>query len=59
MRFFYNLPRFSEDLDFNTPYMENESFKKILERVEMNLSQDDIELILKAPQYGKKFLLEY
>ncbi len=40
LRFFYNLPRFSEDLDFNTPYMENESFKKILERVEMNLSQE-------------------
>jgi len=38
LRFFYNLPRFSEDLDFNTSSLENNSFKKILERVEMNLS---------------------
>ncbi|MCK4475348.1 MAG: nucleotidyl transferase AbiEii/AbiGii toxin family protein [Methanophagales archaeon] len=38
LRFFYNLPRFSEDLDFDTPSLENNGFKKILERVEMNLS---------------------
>ena len=38
LRFFYNLPRFSEDLDFNTASLEKNSFKKILERVEMNLS---------------------
>jgi len=38
LRFFYNLPRFSEDLDFNTPYLENNSFKGILDRVEKNLS---------------------
>ena len=38
LRFFYNLPRFSEDLDFNTSSLENNSFKKILERIEMNLS---------------------
>lgn len=38
LRFFYNLPRFSEDLDFNTPSIEMNSFNKILERVEMNLS---------------------
>ena len=40
LRFFYNLPRFSEDLDFNTPFMEMNSFNKILERVEKNLSQE-------------------
>lgn len=40
MRLFYNLPRFSDDLDFNTPSLEKNSFnfKRILERVKMNLS---------------------
>jgi predicted nucleotidyltransferase component of viral defense system len=38
LRFFYNLPRFSGDLDFNTPSLEKNSFKKILEGVETNLS---------------------
>lgn len=40
LRFFYNLPRFSEDLDFNTPSLEENGFKKILERVEINLSME-------------------
>jgi len=40
LRFFYNLPRFSEDLDFNTLSLEKNSFKKILERVETNLSPE-------------------
>lgn len=38
LRFFYNLPRFSDDLDFNTPSLENDSFERILERVEQDLS---------------------
>lgn len=38
LRFFYNLPRFSEDLDFNTPFIEENKFKIILEQVERNLS---------------------
>ncbi|OYT42169.1 MAG: hypothetical protein B6U86_00880 [Candidatus Altiarchaeales archaeon ex4484_43] len=38
LRFFYNLPRFSEDLDFNTPSLEEDGFKEILERVEKDLS---------------------
>lgn len=38
LRFFYNLPRFSEDLDFNTPFIEENNFKRILEHVERDLS---------------------
>jgi len=38
LRFFYNLPRFSEDLDFNTPFIEENKFEIILEHVERNLS---------------------
>jgi hypothetical protein len=38
LRFFYNLPRFSDDLDFNTPFMEENSFKSILARIERDLS---------------------
>jgi len=40
LRFFYNMPRFSEDLDFNTPSLENSNFEKIVEQVEKNLSQE-------------------
>ena len=38
LRFFYNLPRFSDDLDFNTPSLSEDSFKELLARVEMDLS---------------------
>ena len=32
LRFFYNLPRFSEDLDFDTPNLNFEEFKEILKK---------------------------
>lgn len=38
LRFCYNLPRFSEDLDFNTPGLEEHGFLDVLERVETDLS---------------------
>ena len=40
LRFFYNLPRFSEDLDFDTPNLEFEEFKKILKAMEEGLLKE-------------------
>lgn len=40
LRFFYNLPRFSEDLDFDTPSLNFEEFKAILEAVEKGLRKE-------------------
>jgi predicted nucleotidyltransferase component of viral defense system len=42
LRFFYNLPRFSEDLDFDTPGLTYEEFKDILEAVEKGLHKEGI-----------------
>ena len=38
LRFCYNLPRFSEDLDFNTSTLEKNCFSDVLERVARDLS---------------------
>ncbi len=38
LRFFYNLPRFSEDLDFNTPGLKKTEFKQIIQEAKKNLS---------------------
>jgi len=37
LRFFYNLPRFSEDLDFDTATLNYEQFKEILDYVKKGL----------------------
>jgi len=56
LRFFYNLPRFSEDLDFNTPSLENDSFEKILERVEKNLSLEGFSPGISYKKRGNLFI---
>lgn len=40
LRFFYNLPRFSEDLDFNVPGLEKENLKDIGRDLEEGLSHE-------------------
>ncbi|MBA7579414.1 hypothetical protein ES708_21285 [subsurface metagenome] len=40
MRYFYKMPRFSEDLDFNTPSLDYQEFENILEGVSKNLSKE-------------------
>lgn len=37
LRFFYNMPRFSEDLDFDTPGLDFQRFKEILKDIERGL----------------------
>jgi len=40
MRYFYKMPRFSEDLDFNTPSLDYQEFENILEGVSKDLSKE-------------------
>lgn len=40
LRFFYNMPRFSEDLDFDTPGLNFEEFKEILQAIEKGLHKE-------------------
>lgn len=40
LRFFYNMPRFSEDLDFDTPDLNFENFKKILTEIKKDLDKE-------------------
>ena len=56
LRFFYNLPRFSEDLDFNTPSLEEDGFKEILERVEMDLSLEGFSPGISHKKRGTLFI---
>jgi len=56
LRFFYNLPRFSEDLDFDTPSLERDGFKGILERVEMDLSREGFSPRISHKERGNLFI---
>ena len=40
LRFFYNLPRFSEDLDFDTPSLTFKDFREILKEVNKGLVKE-------------------
>jgi len=42
MRYFYRLPRFSEDLGFNTPSLGYQEFENILERIGKDLSREGL-----------------
>lgn len=40
MRYFYNLPRFSEDLDFNTSSLDYQDFKEVVKVVSTDVSKE-------------------
>ncbi len=42
MRYFYKMPRFSEDLDFNTPSLDYQEFENILEGIGKDLSKEGL-----------------
>ena len=56
LRLVYNLPRFSEDLDFNTPGLEQDDFTKILERVETNLSLEGFSPVISSKKRATLFI---
>jgi len=42
MRYFYKMPRFSGDLDFNTPSLDYQEFENILEGIGKDLSKEGL-----------------
>ncbi|MBM3254174.1 MAG: nucleotidyl transferase AbiEii/AbiGii toxin family protein [Candidatus Omnitrophica bacterium] len=58
LRFFYNLPRFSEDLDFDTPSLNFNEFKDILENVEKGLLKEGFSLTSSFERRKNLFIAE-
>ncbi len=56
LRLVYNLPRFSEDLDFNTPGLEQDDFTKILERIETNVSLEGFSPVISSKKRATLFI---
>ncbi|MGC9445148.1 MAG: nucleotidyl transferase AbiEii/AbiGii toxin family protein [Candidatus Methanospirareceae archaeon] len=56
LRFCYNLPRFSEYLDFNTPALEKNGFTDVLERVERDLSLEGFSPMLSIKTRATLFI---
>ena len=59
LRFFYNLPRFSEDLDFDTPSLNFEEFKDILEAVEKGLRKEGFSFKKTSERRKNLFVAEF
>lgn len=58
LRFFYNLPRFSEDLDFDTGILKFEEFKEVLEAVEKGLRKEGFSLKTFCEKNNRLFVAE-
>ncbi len=58
LRFFYNLPRFSEDLDFDTPDMNFEEFGEILDYVRKGLAKEGFSLKVYSEQRNDLYVGE-
>ncbi len=58
LRFFYNLPRFSEDLDFDTPGLGFKEFKDILEDIEKGLVKEGFTLEISSEKRNNLFVAE-
>jgi len=58
LRFFYNLPRFSEDLDFDTPGLKFEEFKDILGAVEKGLRKEAFSIEVSSERRNALFVAE-
>lgn len=58
MRFMYNMPRFSEDLDFNTPDLSFKNFKEILNNVHTGLQKEGFFPEILSEKRGKLYTAE-
>lgn len=56
MRYFYRLPRFSEDLDFNTHYLEYKEFGNLLKAVEEGLLKEGFSTDLSISRRNNLFI---
>jgi len=58
LRFFYNMPRFSEDLDFDTPDLNFSKFKEILKEVKEGLNKEGFSPKISEEKRNKLFIAE-
>lgn len=59
LRFFYNMPRFSEDLDFDTPDLDFEGFKDILKHIEEGLSKEGFSPEISSERRNNLYIAEF
>ncbi|MCX5667047.1 MAG: nucleotidyl transferase AbiEii/AbiGii toxin family protein [Candidatus Omnitrophica bacterium] len=58
LRFFYNMPRFSEDLDFDTDNLTAEEFRELLEAIEKGLVKEGFSLEKQSEKRDNLFIAE-
>jgi len=58
LRFFYNIPRFSEDLDFDTPGLKPGEFKKILNYIKKELLKEGFSLEISFEERKSLYIAE-
>jgi len=58
LRFFYNLPRFSEDLDFDTARLDFNGFKSILKDIEKGLRKEGLSFKISSESRKNLFIAE-
>ncbi|MFH1553036.1 MAG: nucleotidyl transferase AbiEii/AbiGii toxin family protein [Candidatus Omnitrophota bacterium] len=58
MRFFYNMPRFSEDLDFDTPGLSFKDFRELVEHVGKGLLKEGFFAEISAEKRGNLYVAE-
>lgn len=58
MRFFYNMPRFSEDLDFDTPGLNFDDFREISEWVKKGLLKEGFSPEVSSEKKGNVYVTE-
>lgn len=59
LRYFYNMPRFSEDLDFDLVGLKFEEFKGILEYVKKGLEKEGFSPLVISEKRGKLYISEF
>ncbi|MBU1853606.1 MAG: nucleotidyl transferase AbiEii/AbiGii toxin family protein [Candidatus Omnitrophica bacterium] len=58
LRFFYNMPRFSEDLDFDTPDLKFEAFRKMLEYIKKGLLKEGFSVEISSEERNNLYIAE-
>jgi predicted nucleotidyltransferase component of viral defense system len=58
LRFFHNLPRFSEDLDFDTPGIVFETFKDMLDDIKKGFNKEGFSLTVSSEKRNNLFVAE-
>ena len=58
LRFFHNLARFSEDLDFDTPGINIEAFKDMIDGIKKGLNKEGFSLTVSSEKRNNLFVAE-